>query len=71
MTIDTDNKTIQRRRLGRTEYQVTSLGLGTYRLTMISESRENSRWHFFLVPSPLVLIIWIPHHSTDAAKAKN
>jgi hypothetical protein len=30
MTIDTGNKTIQKRKLGRTEYQVTSLGLGTY-----------------------------------------
>ncbi len=34
MTIDTNDKTMEKRRLGRTEYQVTSLGLGTYRLTI-------------------------------------
>ena len=30
MTIDTNDKAMEKRRLGRTEYQVTSLGLGTY-----------------------------------------
>ncbi len=34
VSIDTNGKTMEKRRLGRTEYQVTSLGLGTYRLTI-------------------------------------